>query len=199
MAIIGYIKLNLLGESIEDDIAKLNSVGCQTIIVEQVEDEIERPQWRRALNKLKKSDTLVVISLSNALRGLRELAAFFELCRIKRIRLISLRDKLDSIDELYPPSTARTMEIIASLMSEIAIERGASASIRAQKNGNKLGRPLGSSDKQREKLCVELYKGGSSVADVMKETGYRSKSSVFRILRNNGIEPNRRITQKKSV
>jgi DNA invertase Pin-like site-specific DNA recombinase len=196
MAVIGYIKLNFPGESPEDSIAKLNNVGCQTVVVEQIEDETERPNWKRMLNKLKRSDTLVVISLSNALRGLRELAAFFELCRIKRVRLISLKDKLDSIDELYPPSTAKFMDVIASLMSEIAIERGASASIRAQKNGTRLGRPIGSTDKQREKLCVELYKGGNSVADIMKETGYRSKSSVFRILRNNGIEPNRRITRK---
>jgi Site-specific recombinases, DNA invertase Pin homologs len=177
----------------------LESLGCKKIIIEQVEDEVTRPQWKRMLTQLKKSDELVVLGLSNAIRGLRELAAFFELCRIKKIRLISLKDKLDSNDELFPASTSKFMDVFASLMGDIAVERGASARIRAQNRGNALGRPVGSRDKQREKLCIELYMGGSNVEDILKETGFRSKSSVFRILRNNGMEPDRRPGKKKKA
>lgn len=195
MTRIGYIKQSVLSDS-DSSIELLKNFGCQKIIVEQVEDETKRPQWKRMLTQLKKSDEVVVLTLSNAVRGLRELAVFFELCRIKKIRLISLKDELDSWDKLFPASTSKFMDVFASLMGEIATERGASARVRAKNGGNALGRPVGSRDKQREKLCIELYKGGSNVEDILKETGFRSKSSVFRILRNNGMEPDRRPGKK---
>lgn len=49
---------------------------------------------------------LVVAKFSNAVRDLRGLAALVELCRIKVVRLVSIHDKIDTLGELFPDTTA---------------------------------------------------------------------------------------------
>ena len=43
----------------------------------------------------------------------------------------------------------------------------------------------------REKTIVNMYKSGHSIDDIWKVSGYKSRTSVFRVLQRNGVEPNR--------
>ncbi|HPJ69192.1 MAG TPA: hypothetical protein PLS62_15530, partial [Desulfobacteraceae bacterium] len=45
--------------------------------------------------------------------------------------------------------------------------------------------------KDREKTVVKMYKSGKSIDDIWKASGYRSRTSVFRVLARNGVELNR--------
>ena len=49
-------------------------------------------RWKQLMANLQRGDEIVISKFSNAARGLRELAAFIELCRIKIVRVISIHD-----------------------------------------------------------------------------------------------------------
>lgn len=73
---LGYI---MLPESKnEDDINKLEAAGCDKVFVEQAEDEGKRPKWKKLLREVGRNDEIVILRLSNALRGVVQLASFFE-------------------------------------------------------------------------------------------------------------------------
>lgn len=61
-----------------------------------------RPMWKQLISSLERGDELVVSRFSNALRGTRELATFIEYCRVKVVRIISIQDRIDTFDELFP-------------------------------------------------------------------------------------------------
>lgn len=102
MAKIGYIMVAPQYEHLEGDRKWMQDYGCTEIIEEDEAYENIRPQWKQLMTSLTSGDELVVAKFSNALRGSRELAIFLEVCRIKAIRVISIHDRIDSRDELFP-------------------------------------------------------------------------------------------------
>ena len=101
--------------------------GCVQVIEESVQHETLRPRWKQLMTNLERGDELVVSKFSNAVRGLRELAALIELCRIKVVRIISIHDKIDSRGELFPDTTAaEVLTMFGSLPEEVAVLRKSS-------------------------------------------------------------------------
>ena len=130
MAKVGYIFLAEAYESTESDKAWMERYGCVRIVEEKTEDEKLRPEWKALLMSLERGDELVLSKFSNALRGTRELSFFLELCRIKVIRIISINDKIDSKDEVFPAmKTSEFLDMIGSLPAEVARFRKASTHI----------------------------------------------------------------------
>ena len=83
MAKVGYIfKANSYDEY-DADKEWMCQYGCVQVIEESVQHETLRPRWKQLMTNLERGDELVVSKFSNAVRGLRELAALIELCRIK--------------------------------------------------------------------------------------------------------------------
>ena len=118
MAKTGYLFLAKGYKAREEDIAWMKEFGCDEIVVEEGIQERLRPQWRRLLTLLKKNDEIVVTSLSNVVRGIRELGAFLDLCRAYRIRIVSIHDRIDTKDELFPDTTAGSVIDTISRISE---------------------------------------------------------------------------------
>lgn len=110
MSKVGYILLSGTNDRQEEDIKSLEAIGCEQIIKEREEDEVGRPKWRKIMSKLDRNDTLVIIQFRNAVRGTRELATLFDFCREANIRLISIRDRIDSEDLAFPASTTNIFE-----------------------------------------------------------------------------------------
>jgi len=129
---LGYFMLSSDTESKDEGINKLQVAGCDEIFVDKLEDEDKRPQWKTLLNQAKKNDEIVILRLSNAVRGLVPLVSFFEICRVKKIRIISLEDRFDSFDEMFPPSTLNLIETIGSFPADIHASKIAAARIRAK-------------------------------------------------------------------
>lgn len=191
MAKIGYIYLAEAYDSIQADKAWMEQYGCVRIIEEKMEDEKLRPEWKALLMSLERGDELVISKLSNALRGSRELSFFLELCRIKVIRIISINDKMDSKDEVFPAlKTSELLDIIGSLPAEVAALRKASAHImrlRTVKTKSKATK----SRQERETTIVNMYNGGHAIDDIWSVSGFKSRSSIFRVLKKYGITLNR--------
>lgn len=139
---------------------------------------------------------LVIAKFSNAIRGSRELASFLEFCRIKVIRIISIHDRIDSNNELFPDTkVSDVLEMMGALPEEALALRKASAHVVKLQEKIAVTMPRVSSAKmrrmEREKTVINLYNAGHPIDEIWKASGFHSRSSVFRILNKHDIELNR--------
>lgn len=193
---LGYILFNPNTECMEDDLNRLKVIGCDRVFMDEFENERKRPQWQKMLREAGRNDEIVILCLSNAVKGLHQLAFFFEICRIKRIRIISLKDKFDTRDTLFPSSISQLADAIGAFPEDIGSLKISNGRLSVAKK--KRMSSFQSSKKEREKRCVDLYNNGISVEDIKAETGFSSNSSIYRILKNKGVKVNRRVTKEIS-
>lgn len=194
MAKIGYIFKANHYDTFDADREWMRQYGCVQIVEEEVEHEVLRPQWKQLLASIERGDEVVVSKFSNAMRGSRELASFIEFCRIKVVRIISIQDKIDSADKLFPETTvAEVLEMFGALPEEAAALRKASAHVMHLqlniKSPTKKTKSLSKTD--REKTIVDMYNNGHSIDDIFAVSGFSSRSSIFRILNKHGVKLNR--------
>lgn len=194
MAKVGYIFMAATNNCLDTDKVWMQQYGCINIVEEQVEHEKLRPQWKQLVASLTRGDELVISKFSNAVRGVRELSTFLEMCRIKVVRVISLQDKLDTKGELFPETTAASvLEMIGSLPEEVAVLRKAGAHILHLKSNIKLPPKVvtNQTKDERERIIVAMYNGNHSIDDIWQISGFKSRSSVFRILNKYNVDLNR--------
>ena len=96
MAKVGYIFEANSYDAFDADKEWMRQYGCVQVVEESVGHETLRPRWKQLMSNLERGDELVMSKFSNAVRGLRELSALIELCRIKVVRIISIHDKIDT-------------------------------------------------------------------------------------------------------
>lgn len=192
MAKVGYLFM-ANSDSSDADREWMRQYGCVHIIEETIEHETLRPMWKRLMSNLERGDEIVVSKFSDAVRGLRELAAFIELCRIKGVRIVSIHDRIDTRSELFPDtSAADVLWIIGSFPEEIAALRRFSAHVEElQQNIKAPATPQIASKADREKLIVDMYVNGHSLDDIWATSGFSSKSSIWRILNKYGVKLDR--------
>jgi DNA invertase Pin-like site-specific DNA recombinase len=196
MAKVGYIMAISQYDKLEEDRKWMNEFGCIRIVEESDENERSRPLWKQLMVALQRGDELVISKFSNALRGSRELATFLEFCRVKVIRIISIHDKIDSRNLLFPETTpADVLEMMGSLPEEVfALRRSAAHVVHLQEKMIVSLPPVSTSKMRkldREKTVINLYAAGHPIDDIWRASGFRSRSSVFRILNKHGIKLNR--------
>ena len=190
MARIGYLFLTKNLTTRDEDLAWMKGFGCDNIIEEDGAQEKYRPQWRRMLTRLDKEDVVVVSKLSNALRGIRELGVFLDLCREYKVRLVSIQDRIDTGGELFPDTGANdVIETISRLSSE-------ATSVRQAEQGLKSSRKVRPNAKRglrqyRDKTIISMYNAGHSIDDIWEASGYACRASIFRVLNRNGVTLNR--------
>lgn len=193
MAKTGYLFLAKGYHTREEDIAWMKEFGCDSIIIEEGIKERLRPQWRKLLTLLKKEDEIVLTRLSNAVRGIRELGAFLDLCRVYKIRIVSIHDRIDTKNELFPETTAGDVLDTISRISEEAtkVRRSEGRVVRNLKSQRK-EKTKSALRQDREKMIVNMYKSGHVIDDIWKVSGFKSRTTIFRVLKRNGVELNRR-------
>lgn len=192
MAKVGYLLRLANYDSAEADIKWMNEFGCCEIVEEEPVQGKNRPLWDKLLKNLCVGDELVIPKLSNVLQGTRQLAFFLELCRVKAIRIIAIQDKIDSRNALFPETkTSDILLTIALLPSEANANRKAATHIQRMKNRIRVITPAARNKAERAKLVINMYKGGHTIEDIWKTSGFKSRSSVFRILKVAGVELNR--------
>jgi len=193
MAKTGYLFLAKGYKAREEDIAWMKEFGCDEIVVEEGIQERLRPQWRKLLTLVRPGDEIILTKLSNALRGIRELGAFLDLCRVYKIRIISIHDKIDTKNELFPETTAGdVLDTISRLSSEATKVRRSEGRIVRELKSQRKERTKSALRIDREKMIVNMYNSGHAVDDIWKVSGYKSRTTIFRVLKRNGVELNRR-------
>ena len=196
MAKVGYIMATSQYDKLEEDRKWMNDFGCVRIVEENDEDERNRPLWKQLMVALQRGDELVISKFSNALRGSRELATFLEFCRVKVIRIASIHDQIDSRNELFPETRpSDVLEMMGALPEEVlALRKSAEHVVNLQEKMIVSLPPVSSAKMQkldREKTVINLYVAGHPIDEVWRASGFRSRSSVFRILNKHGIKLNR--------
>lgn len=179
MATLGYIYM--ADESCSVTNSKLQSL-CDYVFVDDEDNEIYRPQWRCLMEELTYGDTIIVSTFSNAFRGVREFAFFMDYCRRDKIRIISLIDKIDTENEMFPMRLpGEILQIIGMLPAEISQLRN-----RAAKKTAIYKRKLAAESLQRDKEIIRLYTSGMPPKDIMQKS-HISRVTLYYILKKHNI------------
>jgi DNA invertase Pin-like site-specific DNA recombinase len=197
MAKIGYILTATDFTNCEADAKWMTDFGCSEIVREEVADNAKaRILWDSLIGRIRKNDTLVISKLSNALRGVHQLIFFLEFCRMNCIRLISIHDRIDSGDELFPEAnTGDILTAIALLPKEANAVRKSGRHIRRVRAQVASMTKKAAAKAERNKRIVNMYLQGYAIEDILTESGFTSRSSVFRILRDAEVELTRSRTR----
>jgi hypothetical protein len=188
MAKFGYIFNPGNCEALECDRQWMYDYGCREIIEDTEENEHLRPEWKQLLSTLKNGDELIVSKLSNAVRGSRELTALLEYARLKAIRIISVQDRIDSRNILFPETrNSDLLNVIALLPNDISCLR----SSLPHRSRRVSSHPIRVHKKDRDTLIINMYQSGYPIEEIWRMSGFRSCSSVFRILKNSGLQSRR--------
>ena len=177
MAKVGYIFKANSYDALDADKEWMRQYGCVQVVEEECAHEALRPQWKQLMASLGRGDELVVAKFSNAVRDLRGLAALVELCRIKVVRLVSIHDKIDTLGELFPDTTAaQVLEMFGALPEEVAVLRKSSSHImQLQQTIKPPVTKKAMSRAEREKTIVDMYNNGYSIDDIWEVSGFNSK------------------------
>lgn len=190
MAKVGYV-MNYAGYRANTDKEWMKRFGCNKIMEEQQDYEL-RTEWNKLLDRLNKGDELVVPKLSHVLRETRQLSYLLEYCRLKEIRLISIHDRIDSGNELFPETQmSDILNVVALLPKEAFDIRKSSDAVRKVKSRMRTLSLVDYNRIERKEFVVNMYKSGHLINEIWKASGFRSRSSVFRVLKEAGITLNR--------
>lgn len=190
MAKVGYV-MNYAGYRANTDKEWMKRFGCNEIMEEQQDYEL-RTEWNKLLDRLNKGDELVVPKLSHVLRETQQLSYLLEYCRLKEIRLISIHDRIDSGNELFPETQmSDILNVVALLPKEAFDIRKSSDAVRKVKSRMRTLSPVDYNRIERKEFVVNMYKSGHLINEIWKASGFRSRSSVFRVLKEAGITLNR--------
>lgn len=187
---IGYARVSTREQHLDMQLTALKDAGCERIFQEQVSGVGERTELQTAMQYLRDGDCLVVYKLDRLGRSMKDLLAIIEQLQTKNISLVSLRDNIDT-----GSTTGKlVMHIFAALAEferDLIRERTGEGRAAAKKKGVRFGRPK---QKQNDKAvaCANLYRSGMTVAQIQEQLSIKSKSTVYRFLRMNNIEPNRK-------
>ena len=193
MAKIGYMLLAPRYFDAEEDKVWMEKFGCYDIFQEEYpENGKNREIWDKLLARIQPGDTLVIPKLSNALKSARQLVFFLEFCRIQKVRLVSIHDKIDSGDELFPGTkTSDVLTAIALLPKEANAVRIPSKPFQRIRRKIKAMSKKQLGRAERNRRIINMYHEGFSIDDIIDQSGFKSRSSVFRILNDNGVDLNR--------
>jgi len=189
MAKIGYLPYLPQYAGGTDDRQWMADFGCEDIVEEQPVEGGYRLGWDRLLAAIGKGDTLVISKLAHVVKGARQLSFFLEFCRIKSVRLISLHDGIDSDNELFPETkVSDVLNIMARLPEKANAVRKMVSHQGKQTKGIKVLSQAAYGRLERKKLVANMYKSGYTIEDIWKASGFRSRSSIFRVLKDAGVE-----------
>lgn len=190
MARIGYARVSTREQNLDMQLAELERAGCEKIYSEHRSGVKQRLELAEALKYLRSGDTLVVYKFDRLGRSLKDLLDIISTLHDMDVSIYSIKDNIDTSST----SGKLMMHIFASLAEferDLIIERTQAGRKAAMKRGKKMGRPK-LKHNNRAKATAMLYEKGMGIEDIQKQLGIKSKSTIYRFLRMEGIEPTRK-------
>ena len=186
---IGYARTSTREQHLDVQQTALTDAGCEKIYAEKVSGVGERAELQAALQFLREGDTLVIYKLDRLGRSLKDLLDIIEQLQKRNISLVSLRDNIDT------GSTAGKLVLhifsaLAEFERDLILDRTSEGRRVALEKGVKFGRPRQQRN-DKAKACAKLYRSGMTGSQIMEQLTIKSKSTVYRFLRMEGIDPNR--------
>ena len=179
--IYGYARVSTADQNLDRQKDALNKYGIDKLFCEKISGtKKNRPELDLMLEKVGEGDTIVIESLSRLGRSVKNLAELMETFNEKGIRLISLKETIDTTS-----ATGKLLfSILASLSQferDVLSERTAEGLSAARARGRCGGRPK--SDEKAVQRAIALYNTKQySVTEVTDLTGI-SKSTLYRAIK----------------
>lgn len=197
MAKIGYARVSTRDQNLDLQLVALEKAGCEKVYSEHKSGLKARLELAEAIKYLRKGDTLVVYKFDRLGRSLRDLLNIISELHEKGVSIQSLKDNIDTSST----SGKLMMHIFASLAEferDLIVERTQAGRKAAMAKDKKMGRPR-LKRHTKAKATASLYKNGMTIDEIQKQLGIKSKSSVYRFLRIEGIEPTRKPFVRKKI
>jgi DNA invertase Pin-like site-specific DNA recombinase len=180
--LIGYARVSTQDQNLHLQKDALKKAGCEKIFVDKVSGTVsDRPGLERALEMLRKGDTLVVWRLDRLGRSLKHL---IELMGELEERKFGFRSLQESINTSTPGGKLifHMFGALAEFERNLISERTQAGLAAARARGRKGGRPKALNSKQRE-VAIGLYKERNhSVQEICRIMGI-SKPTLYEYLR----------------
>lgn len=186
MAVVGYARVSSIGQTLEVQLEKLRSNGCEKIYQEKRSGtDSSRPQLQRCLDYVREGDTLVVSKLDRLARSTSHLHRIAEDLRERRIELKVIDQAIDS-----STPTGRLLftmlAAIAEFENDLRRERQMDGIQKAKDKGVQFGRKRQFSDEDVATMR-HLRAEGTLIKDIMAKFSI-SKPHLYRLL-NPKTEP----------
>ena len=177
---VGYARTSTIDQQAgyEAQIADLKAAGCQEIFSEQISSLQKREVLERALQFVRKGDTLVVTKLDRLARSIPDLVRI--MARLEE-REASLRILDMNIDTSAPTGKLllNLVGAISQFEREIMLERQRIGVAKAKVDGKYKGRQPTARSKSDD--VMKAYREGSNPSQIVKSFGI-SRASVYRII-----------------
>lgn len=188
---IGYARISTKDQSLDLQIDALKKAGCEEIFSDIASGaKTDRPQLNKAMERLRKGETLVVWKLDRLGRSLKHL---IEIISELNERKISFQCTEDSFIDTTTPQGMLIFNIFAALSEferNLIRERTKAGLKAARDRGRTGGRPTGLS-KEAENTAIaaeSLYRAGElSTTEISKQLGI-AKSTLYRYLRHRRVD-----------
>lgn len=185
--LIGYARVSTTDQNLDLQIAALTKVGCEKIFDDKISgSRAERPGLARAMELLRKDDTLVVWKLDRLGRSVKNLVDLVADLQKQGIHFKSLTDSIDT----GTPSGRFFFHVMASLAEmerELTAERTRAGLEVARQLGRKGGRKRQMTDSKIES-AKKLLANGIPPRDVAANLGV-SVPTLYRWIPASTISP----------
>ena len=168
--LIGYARVSTTDQNLDLQIDALTKAGCEKIFDDKISGtRVDRPGLARAMEVLRKEDTLVVWKLDRLGRSVKNLVDLVSDLQKQGVHFKSLTDSIDT----GTPSGRFFFHVMASLAEmerELTIERTRAGLEVARQLGRKGGRKRQMTDSKIES-AKKLLTSGVPPRDVAKNLG----------------------------
>ena len=114
MKLIAYGNIAQHNEDKELIVDTLRKMNCPVFIETEIDNR--REKWTEFIDLLQEGDTAIIYSFSNTFVNYHDMIFFLKFCFTQNIRIISLADKLDTQDILFPESNTRDVLLLICRM-----------------------------------------------------------------------------------
>ena len=191
MAKIGYARVSTKDQNLDLQLAELEKAGCEKVYSEHKSGLKARLELAEAIKYLRNGDVLVVYKFDRLGRSLSDLLNIISELHEKGVEIMSLKDNIDTSST----SGKLMMHIFASLAEferDLIIERTQAGRKAAMARGKGKWEDRSLSANKRARAAAMLYAKGMGIDDIQSQLNIKSKSTVYRYLRLEGIEPSRK-------
>lgn len=187
--IFGYARVSKPDQVLDRQLDALKAACCEEIFKEKVSGrKKEKPELDKLFSKLRKGDTLIVDSLDRLGRTSKELINLLHDFKEKGIQFKSLKEGLFDTTSPMGEAVFQIIAILKAMEVEVLRERTLDGLTAARARGRNGGRKKGDYDKKKAATAASLYKEKKySVDKILDMTGIKSRSTLYRFLRYEGV------------
>jgi DNA invertase Pin-like site-specific DNA recombinase len=178
--LVGYARVSTAGQSVNLQRDALKKAGCKRIFADVASGaKSERPGLAKALEFVRRGDTLVVWKLDRLGRSLSHLIESVRALQERKVGFRSLQESLDTRTS-GGKLVFHVFGALAEFERDIIRERTNAGLAAARARGRKGGRPR-VLDEKKTALARALYREGTATAVICATLGI-SRSSLYRYL-----------------